>query len=188
MANQELTVVRICRILKQAKVPYMVVGAYAVFVHGQPRQSLDVDIVIPLPPAEREKVRASLEGSELRSFFWAEDPLWGRRFRCFDRDGVLVELFFTGVTELHKREYERRVQRTIDGERFWFISPEDLVLRKLVNTRLRKKMDYSDAVSILELQSDFDSDYIRKHCAVYRVCGLFEEAAKDAKRRLSSGP
>lgn len=169
-----------------ARLPYMIVGAYAVFVHGQPRQSLDVDIVICLPPSEREKVRLSLQGTELRSFFWAEDPLWGRRFRCFDRDGVLVELFLTGTTELHHREYRRRVKREIDGERFWFISPEDLVIRKLVNTRLRAKQDYADAVSVLELQTKFDVEYVRSHCAVWRICRMFDQALEDARRRLAS--
>lgn len=165
----------------------MVVGAYAVFVHGEPRTSLDVDVVIAIPPSRREEVRAALAGTELTSLFWAEDPVWGRRYRCFDRDGILVELFLTATTALHEREFRRRVLRSIEGQPIWFISPEDLVLRKLVNCRLRKKLDFSDAVSVLQLQGDsFDHGYVRHHCAVHRVCELYELAMREASKRESA--
>ncbi len=69
----------------------------------------------------------------------------------------------------------------LDGARVPFLSPEDLVLRKLVNTRLRRGYDYDDAVSVLIVQADsFDHAYLRAHCALYRVCELFEKALAEA--------
>ena len=171
------------RLLETANLPYMVVGAHAVMVHGEPRFSHDLDVVISLRPADRDRVREALEGTELTSWHWAEDPPWGRRFRCFDRDGILVELFLTGGSALHEREFERRVKRIVRGTPTWFLSPEDLVLRKLVNCRLRKSMDFDDAISVIRVQgAQLDHDYVRRHCAVHRVCGLFERAVQEAHR------
>lgn len=68
------------------------------------------------------------------------------------------------------------------GETLPFISAEDLVLRKLVNMRIRRGQDYDDAVSVLAVQGlRFDHAYVRGRCALDRVCDLFERAVKDAE-------
>lgn len=160
----------------------MIVGAYAVFVHGEPRFSKDVDVALCLPAEERDRVRTLLEDTELHAFEWAENPTWGRRYRCFDKDGVLVELFMAGGSELQRQEYERRVKRTIDGRPVWFVSAEDLVLRKLVNARVRHGVDFDDAVSIIRIQGPtLDQGYIRRRCAVHRVCNVFDRAIQAAR-------
>ncbi|HEX9816258.1 MAG TPA: hypothetical protein VGB18_04700, partial [Candidatus Thermoplasmatota archaeon] len=99
-----------------------------------------------------------------------------------DPTGLPVEFFFSARSAVQDREFERRVKRRIDDTPIWLISPEDLVLRKLVNVRLRNKSDFEDAVGVLQIQGDsFDVKYVRAHCATYRVCGLFEQAVRAAK-------
>jgi hypothetical protein len=39
-------IVDLCRNLDEAKIPYAIVGGYAVAIHGFPRGTFDVDIVI----------------------------------------------------------------------------------------------------------------------------------------------
>lgn len=163
----------------------MIVGAHAVFVHGFPRTSLDLDIALPLQPEERDRVRVALEGKVFDSFHWAVDPEWGQRYRCKHGSGLPVELFFSGHTEVGRREFGRRVAKKVRGTSVWFISPEDLVLRKLVNCRLRSGVDFDDVVGVLRVQgTKFDSAYVKNHCAVYRVCGLFDQALRFASQNL----
>lgn len=160
----------------------MVVGAHAVFVYGAARFSGDLDIAIHLPESDRERVRAVLEQAGLTRFQWRVHPEWGRRWWCLDPTGLPVEFFFTGESPVAAREHERRRRAQIGGNQVWVISPEDLVLRKLVNCRLRAAHDYHDVISVLRVQGgNFDRDYVRQHCSVYRICGLFERAAEEAK-------
>ena len=58
------------------------------------------------------------------------------------------------------------------------------MLRKLVNNRLRRGLDYQDVVTVLMEQGPrFDHAYVRGRCAIDRVCDLFERAVKDAEAR-----
>jgi hypothetical protein len=162
----------------------MVVGAHAVWFHGLPRQSADLDIVLFLKPDERRRVRSVLERNGIHRLEWKEHPEWGKRWYGLDKTGLPVEFFFAGESPVSQREYERRRSVKDGRHAIEVISPEDLVLRKLVNCRLRAKRDFEDAVSVLRVQGDaFDSAYVREHCGVYRICGLFSEAQKESRRQ-----
>lgn len=137
-------------------------------------------MAIHLRRDERENVRKRLAGSGLREFEWVADDE-GSRWVCLDAAGTMVELFLAGDSDVHAREYARRVTVRIGPMELPFISPEDLVLRKLVNARRRRASDFADAVGVLRVQGDrFDSGYVRRHCAVHRVCASFEDALKAA--------
>ncbi|MHB8586999.1 MAG: hypothetical protein ACYDDF_14310 [Thermoplasmatota archaeon] len=93
-----------------------------------------------------------------------------------------MELFFTPPRALYDEEFRRRVSIAFRDAQIPFISPEDLVLRKLVNTRLRRGLDFQDAVSVLAVQGvTFDEAYVRNRCQNYRVCELFDDALKVAR-------
>jgi len=61
------------------------------------------------------------------------DPQWGKRVAADLPSGLTIEIFLTPRSPVHDREYERRMVVDLDGERTPIVSPEDLVLRKLVN-------------------------------------------------------
>lgn len=168
------------RILDEAGLTFMVVGAYAAAVHGEPRMTKDIDIVLQVPFEERDGVTA-LFRDDIR---WEDkvDPIWGRRTMGYDPSEYKIELFYAPNHPLHDREFERRVFVEFEGRRLPFISPEDLILRKLVNTKHRRAQDYDDVLTVILAQGDdLDHAYIREHCGVHRVCKLFERALEDAK-------
>lgn len=159
----------------------MVVGAVAVAAHGVPRASVDVDFVVHLPFEERARVETALralgasEIDELRDEF-------GRRLAFEGAPGLDVEVFFTPRNVVYDREFARRKVIPVRDEPVPFISPEDLVLRKLANCRLRRGHDFDDAKGILFVQGErFDHAYLRAHCALARVCDLFERALAEAR-------
>lgn len=163
--------------------PYMVVGAHAVMAHGAPRHSADLDLVVHLPFERRHGLVRHLRRSRCHGFEDRADE-WGQRVACLDSSGVPLEVFFTPPDPVFDREYARRVTVSVEGRPVPFISPEDLVLRKLVNCRLRRGPDFDDAVSVLQVQgARFDQAYVQGHCRVYRVCALFEEALRASVRR-----
>ncbi|MEA3199087.1 MAG: hypothetical protein QOE90_515 [Thermoplasmata archaeon] len=166
--------------LEEAKLPFMIVGAFAVMAHGLPRTSGDLDIVVHLPFEHRDRVRAILEKLGGTGIEERRDE-WGKRIVADTPSGLEVEVFFTPPNVVYDREYARRRAVPVTGRAIPFISPEDLVLRKLVNTRLRRGLDYDDAVGVLRVQGEaIDLAYLRAHCVLYRVCDLLERAIQDA--------
>lgn len=175
------------RRFREAKLPFMIVGAFAVSVHGLARSTGDIDLVVRLAFGERERVAKLLRKNHLTQIEERLDPQWGKRLAADLPSGLVLEVFFTPATELHRREYERRVVIDVQGEPVPFMSAEDLVLRKLVNTRLRRGLDYDDVVGVIARQGDrLDLGYIREHCAVHRACAVLDralaEGAAAAKR------
>lgn len=158
----------------------MVVGAHAVAAHGFARMSSDIDFVLHLPLTEEPAVERALSEMGFTAIERRRDE-WGRRLVVED-EGLEVEMFLTPPNIIYDREYSRRVELDYHGERVPFISPEDLVLRKLVNTRLRRGHDYDDAVGVLAVQQGrVDLQYLRQHCALYRICDLLERAISKAE-------
>lgn len=159
----------------------MLVGAYAVAAHGFPRATGDIDFVVHLPFEERARVTAVMERHGAANIHERVDPQWGKQLAADLPTGLTLEVFLTPHTPVHDREYERRVTIDLEGEATPVLSPEDLVLRKLVNTRLRRGQDFDDAVGVIARQGvKLDLAYARAHAGFYRVGDLLERAIKDA--------
>lgn len=170
------------RLFREQGLPFMIVGAYAVSVHGLPRSTNDLDFVVHLPYAKREAVAGLMRREGVAEIHERVDPQWGKRLAGTLPSGLVLEVFFTPSTPVHDREYERRVHIRVRAEDVPFLSAEDLVLRKLVNVRIRRGSDYDDVVSVLATQgSAIDLTYLRAHAGFYRVGELLERAIKEAQ-------
>jgi hypothetical protein len=132
-----------------------------------------------MPFENREQVRPIVQDLGESPVGERQDPQWGKRLVTTLASGMELEVFFIHGHQLYEREYERRVEVTVEGKPVAFISPEDLVLRKLVNTKQRAGDDLDDAFSVAQVQAEtLDFDYLYEHCAVQRVCGLVDELAE----------
>lgn len=161
-------------------VEFMVVGAFAVMAHGRPRTTADIDISVHLRFEKRERLRDLLEGLG-EGLEERVAPEWGKRVVVTHPSGLDIEVFFTAGHPFYAREFERKVKKPFRGRPVPFISPEDLILRKLVNTRKRRGPDWEDAVSVARVMgSQLDLAYLRENCAVHRVCGQVDRLARTA--------
>jgi len=177
------------RRLREAELPFMLVGAYAVAAHGFPRSTGDIDFVVHLPFEDRARVRAVMERHGVANIHERVDSQWGKRLAADLSSGLTLEVFLTPLAPVHDREYERRVTIDLAGEPTPVLSPEDLVLRKLVNIRLRRGLDYDDAVGVIARQgAHLDLAYVRAHAAFYRVGEILERAIKDAASAEPEAP
>lgn len=169
------------RRFREADLPFMIVGAYAVAVHGLPRSTNDLDFVVHMPFESRRAVSDLLTRFGVAAVHERIDPQWGKRVAGTLPSGLVIEVFFTPPNPVHDREFDRRVLVPVRNEELPFLSAEDLVLRKLVNLRLRRGSDYDDAVGIIATQGEaLDLAYLRAHAGFYRVAELLERALKDA--------
>lgn len=169
------------RAFRTAGLPYMVVGALAVSVWGFPRASNDIDFVVHTAFSDRGPVAELLQGKGHTDIDERSDE-FGKRLAVALGPSLVLEIFFTPRNVVYDREYDRRIVVEYEGEPIPFLSPEDLILRKLVNTRLRRGLDYDDVVGVIAVQGDaLDLDYVRAHAPLYRVDELLERAVADAR-------
>jgi hypothetical protein len=126
-------------VLNEHRVKYLVVGAYAVSIHAQPRATKDLDIFIKADAQNAHRVFAAMArfGAPLEGLTVADFAERGPFFRM-GREPVSVDI----LTEIPGVDFDaawlRRVRDAIDptsGLKANFISADDLVAAKLAAGR-----------------------------------------------------
>ena len=140
-------------VLNAHRVKYLVVGAYAVSIHAQPRATKDLDILVKADAENAEAVFAALAqfGAPLQGLTAADFAERGPFFRM-GREPVGVDI----LTEIPGVEFDaawpRRVEDVVDpasGFKASFISREDLIAAKLAAGR---PQDLADVEAIRKAQ------------------------------------
>lgn len=147
-------------------VPYAVMGGLAVRAHAIPRPTNDVDLTIVCP---HESFRALLKTWESACIHVPEIYLTGWLDRVAGMSLVklktkvspehFVDLdIFLCETEFQRSLMSRRVEASMDDARtLWVVSPEDLILLKLLANRPRDLIDVAD---VLFVQGELDRAYM----------------------------
>lgn len=140
-------------------------GGMAVRAHGLPRPTYDVDIAIlidrdELPTLFDEIDSAGYDIADVYKSGWA-DSVAGMpvvKATTFDDGRAIVADLFLAETEFLRVLVDRRLQDEVDGVRTWLISPEDLVILKLVADRDRDRADVQD---ILAMNPTLDQEHLK---------------------------
>lgn len=112
-------------------------GAQAALIWGRPRLTADVDVTVRLDPEDPERLVRALEaaGFTLRV---APDADFVRRTRvlpfAYGRDGLALDVVLAGPG-LEEAFLERARTVTVAGVRVPVISPEDLIVTKILAGR-----------------------------------------------------
>jgi hypothetical protein len=175
-------------LLERADIPYALMGGMAVRAHGLPRPTYDVDVTV------------SIERDDLPSLFEQIDALGydvGDQFRGGWLDSVAnMPLFkattfadgrtvsadiFVAENIFQKSLIERRVRDSIEGLQAWFVTPEDLILLKIVADRYRDRVDVQD---VLTMHPSLDDAYLDLWAEKLNVTDKLA-AARDEFRKSS---
>jgi len=167
---------------------YTIGGSLASSFSGEPRASIDVDIVVDLTEDAVDAFVAALGGD----FYADADSL-----RCAVRErstvnlihqtsGVKIDLFVAG-TALEERQLERRLRAQVGWapDRFVYMhSPEDILLQKLEWFRRGGEVSdrqWRDVLSILIVQRGrLDESYLRSVAAECGLTDLLERTQREA--------
>ncbi len=118
-------------------VRYVIIGGYAVFVHGQPRMTKDLDIFIESSPLNAFATYKSLAefGAPLQKFT-VDDFADGRTVARFGVPPICFEVIQSIDGVDFNKVYANSVPVLIDGDLpARYISPEDLITNKLASGR-----------------------------------------------------
>ena len=160
---------RVLDALQDLDIPYHLGGSYASAIHGIPRQTHDVDLIVDLPPDRIPALARALE-----SEFHFDEQAAARavversNFNLIHyASGVKVDLFVKGTSAFDAAEFTRRLTARLGQEsaREVFVkSAEDTVLRKLLWYRMGGEVSdrqWEDVRGIVSIQGErLDRDYL----------------------------
>lgn len=189
MAADELSfpafVRQVITALDAAGVEYMIGGALAVWVWGEPRMTLDVDIVVSIP---LEAIGALSRELKQRGMLVPEEMIFNTILEeradlainaIHPFSGLKAELFpLREGDELRRSAFEHR-RKVFIGEEIGEVyvhAPEDLILYKLWYFSLSQQSKHArDIVSVLRSQEGkLDLDYIRSWVGRMNLTSLWE--------------
>jgi hypothetical protein len=170
----------------------MVCGSYGSAIHGLPRATHAIDIVIAPTPSQLEDFLARLSNDDYVSPEAARAALQSRRmFNVIDTlSGDKVDLIVCKDRPFSAEELSRRMQVTYAGISLWVASPEDVILSKLEWARAGdSERQFRDALTVAIAQAGrLDLEYLGRWATRLGVPDLLERLLRLAAEAGSPGP
>ena len=176
--------------LERCRLRYLVGGSLASAVSGEPRSTIDVDMVIELTESDVAPLSAALGD---RFHVDADALLRAVRERSSTNifhveTSTKVDLFVVVPSALHDRPMDRRqrVQVATDPAAWlYFYTPEDILLQKLRWYRMGNESSdrqWRDVVGIILVQSDrLDVAYLEHTAETLGLSDLLQRALRQVR-------
>jgi len=179
---------RVADALESCGVPYLVGGSLASSFSGEPRSTLDVDLVVALEAPQIGPFVAAL-GED----FHADQDALHRAVSQKSRANLLhyatatkVDLFVVGGSPVDEEQMDRRerIHVATEPDRYlYFYTPEDILLQKLRWYRLGNEVSdrqWRDIRGIvLHQQGALDETYLGRSARILGVGDLLERALRN---------
>jgi len=152
---------RVAGELKQASIPYMVIGGQAVLLYGEPRLTRDIDVTLGIGVSELARIKKVLPAMGLKVLVKKDQEFVERTMvlPTKDRESDIRVDFIFSFSPYERQAIGRAKNIKVGRTQVKFASLEDLVIHKVVSGRPR---DLEDIKSILVKNPKYDSDYISK--------------------------
>jgi hypothetical protein len=173
-------------------VRYLVGGSLASSVSGEPRSTLDVDLVVALTEADVTKIVTAL-GSE----FHVDPESLRRAIRekssanlVHFATSIKVDLFIMGGSPIDEEQMNRRQRLKVatDPDRYLYVyTAEDILLQKLRWYRMGNEISdrqWRDILGIVLVQGDgLDEEYLQRGARELDVSDLLVRVLDEASGR-----
>lgn len=167
---------------------YVVGGSLASSVSGEPRSTLDVDVMVEMTEHDVPALLANL-GDD----FHRDPQGFTRAIRSYSSVQIFhlptatkVDLFVMGATAVEPEQMERRIRIDVPdrpGRQLYIYTAEDILLQKLRWYRLGREVSdrqWRDVLAIIAVQRDaLDQTYLRRAASQLGLSGLLERALRE---------
>ncbi len=169
----------------QLQIPYYITGGVAAVAYGEPRTTRDLDVVIRMDLGDLDRLVTELEKAE---FYVSgiEDVRSGRIriLQIIHQERIeRADLIVAGSEEFDQIQFERRQWMEVtQGIFLYYISPEDLVLNKLLWRRNSlSDQQWRDVLGILKVQAELlDLFYLREWASRFDLIEILDQAMVQA--------
>jgi hypothetical protein len=156
---------RLIEALNRARVPHMLAGSFASSLHGSPRATQDIDLIIDPTFESLERLLAVLggDGAYLDPEVARDEFRRRGQFNVIDlKTGWKADLIFRKARPFSLSELARRAPSIVLGVQVFAASAEDTVLAKLEWAKLgESERQLRDVRGILDVKgSSLDRGYI----------------------------
>jgi hypothetical protein len=177
---------RILNVLGEARIDYLIGGAVAVWVWGEPRATMDIDFVIHLDVDQVDALSQALEKVEI---YLPPDVILNNLEETrvdlpinavHGASGYKAEMFMLRAGDaLRVAAFQRRVKVDFGGGigEVYVHSPEDVIVYKLLYYAVSQQTKHvRDIGSIVQIMGeDLDYAYIQKWVDVKELASIWEE-------------
>jgi hypothetical protein len=176
---------RVRAALVDAGIPYMLTGSFASAVHGAPRATQDIDVVIA---PSREQLLALVARFPQSMYYVSADAAIealadSGQFNVIDlATGWKIDFIIRKRREFSEIEFDRRRRVPLSGVELDVASAEDMVIAKLEWAKAgNSSRQIEDAASVVRVQGDaLDVEYITRWVAALHLEAQWLEARAKA--------
>lgn len=178
-------------VLESLEIPYMVVGGFATIFYGEPRLTIDVDIIVDM---RLSHIRPLVAAFPIPDYYVSEGAIRDALQRRYPFNviqpttGAKIDLVPLPRDSLSRAAFERRqrIEYDVSGRSAAFITPEDVVVAKLIAFReTGSDKHLRDARGVLVTQWDrLDVEVVRRRARTAGVGDRFEQAWEMARQEI----
>jgi len=177
---------RLIALLEQLNIPYAIGGSVAAMVYGEPRLTVDIDVMLHAQPEDLARLvdeisRWQIYISPLEAILEIDIP-HERPFNAIDGTiGTKADFFVVKTSGLDASAMARRRRLRADRQtasEAWFLAPEDVILYKLSYYRQGGEVSQKHPVDIAKMLAvvgdALDLPYIERWAAEIGVGDLWQ--------------
>jgi len=158
--------ISIAKVLDGLKIDYYVTGGFAVSVWAKPRFTADIDLIIKMSHREKPEFAQKIKNIFPKGHLDLDqiDTALARHgeFNFIDPETGMKVDFWVAKDEDFEKECFKNSQTKDIGYKVKFISPEDLIVSKLIwYSQTNSSRHIEDAQSVLKL-AKVDQKYLKK--------------------------
>jgi len=157
----------ICGKLESANVPYMITGGAAVGFWGHIRTTMDIDILIQIHSKQVAPLLSSIKGEAYINTEKAQKAILDKSMFniILNKTCFKIDLIPLKEDSYEIKKFNNRVKINFQGKEIYVISPEDLIISKLLWSKSAggSERQIKDCESIYRLNSEnLDFDYLKR--------------------------
>jgi hypothetical protein len=182
--NEEMKILAdVASRLEGAGIEYMMTGSMAMAIYSTPRMTRDIDIIIKVAAPDVAAIVSLFQNDfyidEAAVRRAIEDK---RMFNIIHSDSIIKVDFIVRKDEEYRIvEFSRKKKYNVNGAQIWVVSPEDLVLSKLVWAKTSEsELQLGDIRQILFDTTSIDREYLEKWAAILGVEHLLSKVKNRA--------
>jgi hypothetical protein len=181
----------VIEVLEQLDIPYMVVGGFAAIFYGEPRLTIDVDIVLDM---KWRHIGPFVAAFPIPDYYVSEESIQDSLQRCYPFNviqpttGAKVDLVPLPRDPFTRAAFQRRQRLEYDevGHSATFITPEDIIVAKLITHRETESDKHlRDARGVLMMQwGELNLEAVRRGARAGRVLKQFDLLLEAVQREI----